>query len=153
MRSAPRLFIGAVTVSSILLVTPVAALAVAKDAEQSDAWVHEFCAGGTDWIDELRTENDDIAIDLASPPDPVKVSDALVAFFKAAARSTAHYASRLHDAGVPDVPHGEQIAKALTKALTKVRRAFAHAKIDATELATSDGDELQAGLGVAIDEV
>jgi hypothetical protein len=149
MRSASRLVVAVVIAASLVALAPVAASAVGGHTAQPRAWVHKFCAGGATWIHKLKSASDAIADDLGTPPDPARISEALVAFFTAAASSTGEYSDLLHDAGVPDVPHGKNIAKALRKSVTKVRRSFARAKTAAAKLESSNGAELQAGLDAA----
>lgn len=107
----------------------------------ANQWVGELCSGISTWQAGLQE-----VPDASAGTDLAKLKADMGSFLDALVRNTERLVSRIDQAGVPDIPSGDQAARAFKSAFTGMEGSFRQAKSTIDETPTDEGTRFAAGL-------
>ncbi|MFS8478440.1 MAG: hypothetical protein FWJ93_05630 [Micromonosporaceae bacterium] len=120
------------------------------DAPAPRTWAASVCGALAPWRTEIDTLIGHAQREMAAATTPAQAKEHLVGLLSGAEAASEAARARIADAGVPDVPDGERIARSFVEALTAARDAYRRAKATIETLPASDADAFYAEVRSAL---
>jgi hypothetical protein len=113
-------------------------------------WAASVCSALSPWRAELDSLTTKAQEQANAAPNSAQAKENLVRLFDGAQKSTEAARVKVEAAGVPDVDHGDKIARSFVATLAAVRDAYGHAKDGISGLGDNDSKSFSDGVAAVL---
>ncbi|GGK96673.1 hypothetical protein GCM10012284_33640 [Mangrovihabitans endophyticus] len=114
------------------------------------AWATSVCTALAPWRTEIGSLTDKTQQQMTAKTTPAQAKENLMRLFGGAEQASEKARVGVHDAGVPDVDGGEQVAESFEAALGAMRDAYGRAKSGIEALPTTKSETFYARVAVVV---
>jgi hypothetical protein len=123
--------------SLLLLLTLAVTLGGCSSAPGPRAWAASVCTALAPWRAEIGTLTTRTQQQMTAETTPAQAKENLMRLFSGAESASERARAGVQKAGVPDVDHGDRVARSFTASLGAMRDAYGRARHGVEALATA----------------